>query len=89
MSRIGNKPIVIPEGVLLELIEKRIRVSGKKGVLEQQILPEIEIDVDKNTLFVKGTDSSKRTNAFCGMTRSLINNMIIGSVTGFKKTLIV
>lgn len=89
MSRIGNKPILIPEGVLLELIDKKIRISGKNGVLEQQILPEIELVRINDTLFVKGVDATKRTNAFRGLTRSLISNMIIGSMTGFKKTLVV
>lgn len=89
MSRIGNKPILIPKGVKLEISNDLVIVTGAKGTLKQQILPEIELVKDGETLLVRGSNASKRTNAFRGMTRSLINNMIIGSQTGFKKTLLV
>jgi len=89
MSRIGNKPILIPEGISLELIDKTVRITGINGVLEQQISPEIELVRINDTLLVKGVDDARRTNAFRGLTRSLINNMIIGSTTGFKKILVV
>lgn len=89
MSRIGNKPIPIPSGVKLEIINDLIKVTGAKGTLEQQILPEIEIVKEGESLLIKAHNESKRTNAFRGMTRSLINNMIVGSQAGFKKTLLV
>ena len=89
MSRIGNKPIIIPDGVKLEITNNLVRVSGPKGILEQELLAEIELVKDGDFFLVKGSNSSKRTNAFRGMTRSLINNMILGSQTGFKKTLLV
>jgi len=89
MSRIGNKPIPVPSGIKLEVNNDYIKVTGAKGTLERQIMPELQIVEEGNTLLVKGTDSSKRTNAFRGMTRSLINNMIIGAQAGFKKTLLV
>lgn len=89
MSRIGNKPIIIPYGVKLEFTNNTVKVTGPKGILEQQILAEIELEQDGEAILVKGSNNSKRTNAFRGMTRSLINNMIIGSQTGFKKILLV
>ena len=89
MSRIGNKPIQIPNGVKLEFTNDSVKVSGSKGILEHHILPEIDLVKEGDTLLVKGHNDTKRTNAFRGMTRSLINNMIIGSQTGFKKTLLV
>ncbi len=89
MSRIGNKPIPIPKGVKIEISNDSVKVTGAKGSLEQQIRPEIAIVKDGDTLLVKGNNESKRTNAFRGMTRSLINNMIVGSQAGFKKTLLV
>ena len=89
MSRIGNKIITIPKGVELEITNNMVKVTGPKGILEQQFLAEIDLVKDGETLLVKGNDNSKRTNAFRGLTRSLINNMILGSQTGFKKTLIV
>lgn len=89
MSRIGNKPITIPNGVKLEISGDTVKVTGSRGTLQQQILPEILLVKDGETLLVKGNNESKRTNAFRGMTRSLINNMIVGAQSGFKKTLLV
>lgn len=89
MSRIGNKPIIIPNGVKLEITNNWVKVTGPKGILEQEFLTEIDLIQEGETLLVKGNDTSKRTNAFRGLTRSLINNMILGSQSGFKKTLIV
>ncbi|VAW41139.1 LSU ribosomal protein L6p (L9e) [hydrothermal vent metagenome] len=87
MSRIGNKAITVPNGVKCDINGGYIKVTGPKGTLERQLRPEIEIVADGNTLLVKGADASKRTNAFCGMSRTLVNNMIIGTEKGFKKTL--
>ncbi len=89
MSRIGNKPIPIPSGVKCEISNGTVKVVGPKGTLERQVRPEIEIVEEGNTLLVKGRDDSKKTNAFRGMTRSLINNMVIGTQSGFQKKLIV
>ncbi len=89
MSRIGNKPIPVPSAVKYELSAGRIKVTGPKGTLEREIRPEIEVKEENGELVIKGADNSKRTNAFRGMTRSLINNMIVGTVDGFKKKLIV
>lgn len=89
MSRIGNKPIQIPDGVKLEISSEFIKVIGGRGTLSRRILPEIDLVTDGNFLTVKGINDTKRTNAFRGMTRSLINNMIVGAQTGFKKTLLV
>lgn len=89
MSRIGNKPISIPKGVKYELHSNTVKVVGPKGTLEREIRPEIEIVEEGNTLVINGRDDSKRTNAFRGMTRSLINNMVVGTEKGFQKKLIV
>ena len=89
MSRIGNKPIPIPNGVKCEIKGCAVKVVGPKGTLEREIRPEIEIVEDGNTLILKAKDESKKTNAFRGMTRSLINNMVVGTESGFQKKLIV
>jgi large subunit ribosomal protein L6 len=89
MSRIGNKPIQIPSGVKCEVSGSHIKVVGPKGSLARDVRPEIDIVEEGNTLLIKGKDNSKRTNAFRGMTRSLIDNMIVGSEKGFQKKLIV
>jgi len=89
MSRIGKKPITVPKGVKLELQPSSIKVTGQKGMLERNILPEIELKKEGDVVTVSGRDKSKRTNAFTGLTRSLINNMVIGVTDGFKKKLVV
>jgi large subunit ribosomal protein L6 len=89
MSRIGNKPIHLPSGVKCEIGGTHIKVVGPKGTLERDICPEVEVVEEGNTLLIRGKDESKRTNAFRGMTRSLIDNMVVGSEKGFQKKLIV
>ncbi len=89
MSRIGKQPIPIPNGVKVEIQGTNVKVLGKKGVLERNIRPEIEITEKDNTIIFIPKGSSKRVMAFWGMTRSLINNMIIGVDQGFEKKLAV
>lgn len=89
MSRIGKKPIPVPKGVKLDLKPSHLKVTGPKGTLERDILPEIELKFEDDVISVAGRDRSKRTNAFTGLTRSLVNNMIVGVSDGFKKKLVV
>jgi len=87
MSRIGNKAIPVPSGVKCEISGGHVKVTGPKGTLERVLRPEIQIVEEGNTLLVNGLDNSKTTNAFRGMSRTLINNMIIGTEKGFQKKL--
>ena len=89
MSRIGKQPIPVPSDVKVDINGQVITVSAKKGKLERQILPELQVSMKDQEILVENRDNSKRTNAFRGMTRSLINNMVLGVNEGFKKTLIV
>lgn len=89
MSRIGKQPIPVPADIKIDIKGQTISVSGKKGNLEREILPELEVSMKDQEILVENRDNSKRTNAFRGMTRSLINNMVVGVSEGFKKTLIV
>ncbi|AGF78605.1 ribosomal protein L6, bacterial type [Desulfocapsa sulfexigens DSM 10523] len=89
MSRIGKQPVVVPADVKIDIKGQKITVSGKNGILERQILPELEITMKDQEIIVENRDNSKRTNAFRGMTRSLIDNMVTGVNEGFKKILIV
>ena len=89
MSRIGKQPISVPADIKIDIKGQIISVSGKKGNLKRKILPELEVSMKDQEIIVNNRDNSKRTNAFRGMTRSLINNMVIGVNEGFKKTLIV
>jgi large subunit ribosomal protein L6 len=89
MSRIGKEPISVPADIKIDIKGQNITVSGKKGKLEREILPELEVSMKDEQIIVENRDNSKRTNAFRGMTRSLINNMVVGVNEGFKKTLII
>lgn len=89
MSRIGKQPIPIPNGIKVEIQGTNIKVFGAKGKLERDFRPEIDIKEQGNTLICSPKGTSKRVMAFWGMTRSLINNMIIGVDQGFSKKLIV
>jgi len=89
MSRIGKQPIKLPSGVKVEIKGTHIKVTGSKGSLERDFRPEIEVkqEGDKIILTPKGT--SKKVQAFWGMTRSLISNMVVGVEKGFQKKLVV
>lgn len=89
MSRIGKQPIPVPSGVKVDIKGQNIVVSGSKGNLERMVLPEIEVLMKDQEILVEKRDNSKRTNAFRGLTRSLINNMVVGVDQGFKKILII
>ena len=89
MSRIGKQPIPVPADIKIDIKGQKISVSGKNGKLEREVLPELEVSLKDQEIIVENRDNSKRTNAFRGMTRSLINNMVVGVSEGFKKTLVV
>lgn len=89
MSRIGKKPIEIPKGVKLEIDGSRVKVTGPKGSLEKEVRPEIDLIEQKGILKVQPKDDSKRTWAFSGLVRSLINNMVLGVAQGFQKKLVI
>lgn len=89
MSRIGKMPIEIPAGVKVEIKGQNITVTGKKGNLSRTVRPEIEIKLEDGKVLVSGDNTDKKINAFTGLTRSLINNMVVGVVDGFKKVLVI
>ncbi len=87
MSRIGNQPIPVPKGVKLDINGTYVKVAGPKGTLERTIRPEIGLQAEGDSLIVVRKDNSKRTRAFSGLTRTLVNNMIVGVDKGFQKKL--
>ena len=89
MSRIGNKPIPVPSGVKVDIQESKVVVTGPKGKLEREIRPEISIKEEDGNLVLGTQDESKQSMAMKGLTRSLVNNMVVGVGTGFQKKLIV
>lgn len=89
MSRIGNKIIEVPDSVKVDMKGNFVTVTGPKGSLERTFLPEIEFVADGNNISVKGRDNSKRTRAFTGLCRTLLDNMIIGTTDGYQKKLLI
>ncbi len=87
MSRIGNKPIEIPQGVEIKIDRNIVIVKGPKGELIQEIDPDISVEVSDNTLKVSRPTEQRRHRAMHGLYRSLINNMVEGVTKGFKKEL--
>jgi large subunit ribosomal protein L6 len=87
MSRIGRLPINIPAGVSVNVKDSVVTVKGPKGELTQQIAPEITVSVEGAVCHVARPDDEKQNRANHGLYRSLINNMIIGVSTGYKKQL--
>jgi len=86
MSRIGNNPITIPEGVTIDLQPSHIHVKGKLGELTQEY-SEVEIKIEENVLTVTRPSENKSVKAKHGLYRSLIANMIEGVSNGFTKQL--
>lgn len=89
MSRIGKQPIEIPKGVKVEIKGLHVKVTGPKGALERDIRPELELVQADGVIAVKCKEESKRANAFFGMTRTLVDNMVTGVDKGFQRKLIV
>ena len=88
MSRIGRMPIAIPAGVTVSVAENNfVTVKGPKGTLERALAPEMEISVEGAEVVVKRPNDLKRMKSLHGLTRTLINNMVIGVTQGYEKTL--
>jgi large subunit ribosomal protein L6 len=89
MSRIGKQPIPIPSGVTVKANGKEINVKGPKGDLNITVRPEIDVAVDGDIVNVtpNGAGSERASRAYHGMTRALLNNMVVGVSKGFEKKL--
>ncbi len=87
MSRIGKKPITIPEGVEVKLNGNTISVKGPKGALEKELNPIVNVAIEGNTITVTRPNDEALSRSLHGLTRTLINNMIIGVKDEFKKEL--
>ena len=88
MSRIGRMPIAIPAGVTVEVAENnKVTVKGPKGTLERVLAPEMEIKVEGAEVVVTRPNDLKRMKSLHGLTRTLINNMVVGVTAGYEKKL--
>jgi large subunit ribosomal protein L6 len=89
MSRIGKKPIPLPDGVKVNVANRALTVEGKLGKLEYRHRPEIEVRVDDEHRSIVCTRKSddREIRAYHGLTRALINNMLVGVTQGYEKRL--
>jgi large subunit ribosomal protein L6 len=84
MSRIGKLPITLPKGVTLAVDDNLVSIKGPLGELNRQITPEVHVDIKEDQVFVLVNDDSKRTRALHGLTRTLLNNMVLGVYKKFE-----
>ena len=87
MSRIGNKPITVPEGVNVTIDGNKITVKGPKGTLEREVSEKINVVLDGNVINVTRNNDEPESRSLHGLTRTLINNMIQGTVKEYEKKL--
>jgi len=87
MSRIGKKPIPMPNGVEINLNNGVLTVKGPKGKLTRQIHPRVSLNVGKDEIGVSVSDESQESKAIHGLSRMLVANMVTGVSTGFEKAL--
>jgi large subunit ribosomal protein L6 len=87
MSRIGKSPINVPSGVDITLDGRTITVTGPKGTLSRDLPGAIDVRQEGSTLLVERPDDARENRALHGLTRSLVNNMVVGVTDGFRKQL--
>jgi large subunit ribosomal protein L6 len=87
MSKIGRKPIQLPNSVKVDINDDNILVKGPKGQLSRKVPSQIKVESKDGNILVKRLNDSKFAKALHGLTRSLINNMVIGVSEGFEKNL--
>lgn len=87
MSRIGKAPIQLPKGVKVDIQGTAVTVTGPKGKLAQEFYPEMIISLEDGILSVTRPSDSRQHRALHGLTRALLNNMVVGVSDGFSKVL--
>ncbi len=87
MSRIGKKPIPLPQGVKVVLEPPAVKVTGPKGSLSQPLDPGVVVSIEKDEVRVQASDDPKKGNALHGLTRTIIANMVKGVSQGFERVL--
>ena len=87
MSRIGNKPITVPEGVEVKIDGQNLTVKGPKGTLTREIHKNMKVNLEGNVLTVVRPNDEPANKSLHGLTRTLVNNMIEGTLHGFERKL--
>jgi large subunit ribosomal protein L6 len=87
MSRIGRMPIAVPAGVDVTIDGRKVTVSGPKGTLSRELHPEMSVVREDGELVVERPSEQKTHKQLHGLTRTLVNNMVVGVTTGYRKGL--
>jgi len=87
LSRVGKQPITIPDGIQIEQKGEYVIVKGQKGQLEEKIHPDMKVVIKDGVLQVERPNDDRLNRSLHGLTRSLINNMVVGLTAGFEKSL--
>ncbi len=87
MSRVGRMPITVPPGVVVNIEQDKVTISGPRGQLHRRLNPEMSITLENNSLEVSRPSDSKVHRSLRGLTRTLLANMVEGVTSGFEKTL--
>jgi large subunit ribosomal protein L6 len=87
VSRIGRSPIPVPAGVEVDIADRHVTVTGPRGTLARDLPGEITVRRDEQTLVVERPDDERQNRALHGLTRSLVNNMVLGVTDGFVREL--
>ena len=87
MSRVGQVPVTVPDGVELQIVSGSISAKGKLGQLSMAITDDVEISREDNLVYVKPANDTKQSRTMWGTTRSLLDNLVVGVSAGFQKKL--
>ena len=87
MSRIGKKPVPLPQGVTVKLVEGKLQVTGPQGTLTQLMPPRVQINIGAKEIQVEPVDDSRLTRSYWGLARTLTANMVTGVKDGFERKL--
>ncbi len=87
MSRIGKKPVIIPQGVKISRDKSTVKVQGPKGMMSMEMPPGVEVAISDGAVEVKTSAETRKGKAYHGLVRTLIANMVMGVTVGFQKGL--
>jgi large subunit ribosomal protein L6 len=87
MSRVGQKPVAIPDGTEIQIVDQLVRAKGKLGERSVTLPREVEVSQADNLIIVKPRSESKRARAMWGTSQSIVTNLVIGVSDGYSKTL--
>ena len=87
MSRVGQKPVAVPDGIDIQIVDQLVRAKGKLGELSVTLPREVTISREENLIWVKPRDETKRARAMWGTSQAILTNLVIGVSDGYSKTL--